>query len=127
MLAVCVLAGCNRPGRTPLEQPPLLELAEAHTAPLLLAVAEWPVETGDLVKVAREFERQRLEIHVVWRMRQAPTDEMLGAFPGKVFRQYWDPQGRSAGPTRGLWVRGEVVPLEAVRLRVALAREALRP
>jgi hypothetical protein len=117
---------CNRPGQTPLEQPPLVELRARHEAPVLFTVTEWPVELGALVPVAKEFERHRLEIHVVWQMRQAPSEEMLGAFSGKLFRQYWDPEGRTGGAARYLQVRGQPVPLEAVALRVALAREALR-
>lgn len=119
------LAGCNRAGLTPLEQKPLETLEGPRDFAIYLAVQEAPVEVEPLVRVAREFERHRLEIAVVWQMRQAPSTEMLARFAGKSFRQYWDPKGLVPGTGAWLVVRGQRVALGEVPLRVALARATL--
>lgn len=125
MLALSFV-GCNKPGQTPLEQAPLETLKAALQAPVYLTVQEYPPSVAPLVRVASEFERHRLQVAVVWQMRQAPTAEMLASFPGKGFRQYYDPQSLTPGTGLRVSVHGQMIPIQELPLRIAFARAVLR-
>jgi hypothetical protein len=121
-------AACNRVGETPLEQAPIETLERplaGELSKIYLTVNEYPVYNEALLRVAGEFARQRLTVAVVWQMRQAPTTKMLASFPGKVFRQFYDPDGKMRGTGGRLSVNGELVNLEEVALRVRIARALL--
>lgn len=126
LFGVLLCGACNRTGQTPLEQAPLETLTAKLDAPIYLTVQEYPVEVAPLVRVAREFERHRLQVAVVWQMRQAPTTEMMEAFAGKSFRQYYDPKNLMVGTGLRVNVYGQLTPLQELPLRIAFARAVLR-
>ncbi len=95
-------------------------------APIYLTVQEYPVDVAALVRVAREFERHRLQVAVVWQMRQAPTTEMMAGFAGKSFRQYYDPKGLMPGTGLRVSVNKQMVAIQELPLRIAFARAVLR-
>lgn len=109
-----------------MEQAPLETLTAKLDAPIYLTVQEYPVNVAALVRVAGEFERHRLQVAVVWQMRQAPTTEMMAAFAGKSFQQYYDPKNFMAGTGLRVSVYGQLAPIQELPLRIAFARAVLR-
>jgi hypothetical protein len=126
LVGVLFCSGCERLGQTPLEQAPLETLTAKLEAPIYLTVQEHPVNVAALVRVAGEFERHRLQVAVVWQMRQAPTTEMMASFAGKSFRQYYDPKGLMPGTGLQVSVHGQMVAIQELPLRIAFARAVLR-
>ncbi len=122
--ALLLLSACQPSNWTPLEQPPLETLAASYGGEVFLTLSTPPANARTLVAVAEEFRRQPIRIDVIWQTQNPPATAFLAEFPGKNIRQFHDPRRFTSSTGGKLNVRGVLVPLELLPLRIALARAA---
>jgi hypothetical protein len=103
-----------------------LEVVETAVEGDVLVTLEGPLGELEVLAVLwKEFAATPLVLHVVWQTKEAPTNEMLAKLPGKKVKQYWD-AGRKTASTGGkVRVKGQLVAIDWLPLRVALARAAV--
>lgn len=126
LVLALLLGGCgSRVGVTPMEQDSL-EVVETAVEGDVLVTLEGPLGELEVLAVLwKEFAATPLVLHVVWQTKEAPTNEMLAKLPGKKVKQYWD-AGRKTASTGGkVRVKGQLVAIDWLPLRVALARAAV--
>lgn len=125
---IFLLAGCSRgPGLTPMEQDGLVTLDAAHQARLLFTMDALGAPPAELVPISEEFRKTRLSVHIVWRTVEPPQASHLAQFPGKRFKQFWDPKQLTPSSGGKLLFNQQPVEMELLALRLAFARAAALP
>ncbi len=105
-----------------------LVIAEAPVdAPVLFTMDTLGTPPDLLLPIFGEYNKTPLFLHVVWRTSQAPRTSDLRNFGGRKVKQYWDPNGKTPSLGGRLRVNGQLVEMDRLGLRMALARAAAFP
>ena len=110
-----------------MEQDGLVVVEEAVNAPVMFTMDKIGTPPDLLLPIFGEYKKTPLFLHVVWRTRQAPTTSDLSQFGGKKIKQYWDPNGKTPSLGGRLRVNGQLIEMDRLGLRMALAHAAAFP
>lgn len=110
-----------------MEQDGLDITQTAVNAPVLFTMDSFGSPPELLLPIFSEYGKTPLFLHVVWRTQQPPKTSDLRLFPGKKIKQYWDPNGKTPSLRGRLQVNGNLVEMDRLSLRMALARAAALP
>ena len=110
-----------------MDQDGLVIVEEAVNAPVLFTMDTIGTPPELLLPIFGEYKKTSLFLHVVWRTKQAPKTSDLSQFGGKKVKQYWDPNGKTPSLGGRLRVNGNLVEIDRLGLRMALARAAAFP
>jgi len=110
-----------------MEQDGLVIVDKAVDANVLFTMDTIGTPPELLLPIFGEYKKTPLFLHVVWRTKQAPRTSDLSEFGGKKVKQYWDPNGKTPSLGGRLRVNGDLIEMDRLGLRMALARAAAFP
>ncbi|MBM3760735.1 MAG: hypothetical protein FJW36_10870 [Acidobacteria bacterium] len=123
-----LLVSCSTgPGSTPMEQDGLKILDQPLSAEIVYSMDNLSAPNELLVPIFDEYRRTPLILHIVWRTTDPPQPTHLAQFPGKKTKQFWDPKHLTPSTDSKLRVRNNLIPMDRLALRMALARAAAFP
>jgi hypothetical protein len=110
-----------------MEQDGLVILDQPLSPEIVFTMDQLGAPPDLLVPIFDEYRKTPLVLHIIWRTTDPPQSSHLAQFPGKKIKQFWDPKRLSTSTESKLRIRGNLIPLERLPLRMGLARAAAFP
>lgn len=107
-----------------MEQQSLVTLDQPLEAKVIFTMDQLAAPPDLLLPIFDEYRKTPLILNIVWRTASPPQSSHLAQFPGKKIRQFWDPGGLTTSTNNQLRVNQQLIPMDRLGLRMALARAA---